>query len=575
MTLESLMNKSIREIFEYLSTDDVLRAFYGLDTRLNVLICDHIENHDGLFQCISKPLFDKICIEYLPKNQHRIRSLYLSDNNNSPQHIECFLDSNFHLRDFTQLRSLTLKHIHNDNTLTRIISEFSHLPLLTKLKLCQFHIPNHPQHQMKFVSRIWNLPKLAHITLNIIPEYKCCFPAPTAISPNVEHLFVTGVYFASTQMDDLFRSTPRLRSLLVEMTCENSIKPYSVVLPSLNHLHITIHSGEKNAIKKLLGNLPNLNTLKIEMFNFCLNGNDWETIITKRLLKLKQFAFKIEDDFSAGSIINTEMAQLLETFRSQFWIDTHQWFVQFDLFETDEYSLYTLPYAFDDFSRLPILSKSTCPDDYKYFHAYDRVTNLSSPLLSHGNKSQFHFHNLHQLSIKCPIYQSGWSFISNLNYLHTLSLYWYDGGKSVCSLLQSIIDRAPKLKSLRLLKSPSAISQMISFRYKSSSIRQLDLQPLGDWYDKQECEILKRSPLGMQCETLCIRVENRACIFDIVDTMTNLRSLNVRSRDDTWKENVTSDDDELLLWLKKCLPSTCTITRDTLSQSRHIRLWIR
>ncbi|CAF5200365.1 unnamed protein product [Rotaria magnacalcarata] len=156
-----------------------------------------------------------------------------------------------------------------------------------------------------------------------------------------------------------------------------------------------------------------------------------------------------------------------------------------------------------------------------------------------------------------------------------IRLYWYDGGKSVCSLLQSIINRAPKLKSLRLLNSPSARSQMTSFQYKSSSIRQLDLQPLGDWYDKQECEILRRSPLGLQCETLCIRVENRACIFDIVYTMTNLRSLNVRSRDDTWKEKMTSDDDELLVWLKKCLPSTCTITRDTLSQSRHIRLWIR
>ncbi|CAF4265637.1 unnamed protein product, partial [Rotaria magnacalcarata] len=103
---------------------------------------------------------------------------------------------------------------------------------------------------MKFVNRIWNLPKLAHVTLNIIPEYKCCFPVPTVISSSIEHLFITGVYFASTQMDDLFRSTPRLQSLLVEMTCENSIKPYSVVLPSLNHLHITIHSGEKDTIKK-------------------------------------------------------------------------------------------------------------------------------------------------------------------------------------------------------------------------------------------------------------------------------------------------------------------------------------
>ncbi|CAF2982610.1 unnamed protein product [Rotaria sp. Silwood2] len=577
MSLESLTNESIHEIFEYLSIHHLLHAFYGLNVRLNTLIYNHIRDHDGLFQSISKSLFDTICIKYLPMNKHRIVSLHLSDNDDSPQQIECFFNNGFHLREFIQLRSLTLNYIHNENTLKRIMFELCHLPLLTKLNFYQCYFRNHPKYQLKFVNDIWSLPKLVRLNLNILPEYKCSFPVPTVISSSIEYLSVTGVYYESNQIDHLFQTTPRLRSLQVEMTCTTSNEHLSIVLPSLNQLNIMFHSAQKSTIENLLRNLPNLNTLKIETLNLCLNGHDWEQIITRYLLKLKRFEFKVDDTFPNDCIIKEKINQLLQTFRTQFWINIHRWFVQCDLFETEHYSLYTLPYAFKDFSRLPSFSKSTSSDDFNHSRTYDYVCNVSSPLIfpSYTINIHFHFQNLRQLSIKCPIDQSFWSCISNLNRLYSLFIYWYDGRKSYRSQLQTILDRAPNLNSLSLLNSPSAISQMISFQYKSTSIRQLDLQPLGDWYNKQDCQTLSRSSLGTQCETLCIRVENRSCIFDLVYTMANLRSLNVRCRDDTWNEQITSDNDELIHWLKTYLPPTCTITRDSCSQSRNLRLWIR
>ncbi|CAF1158979.1 unnamed protein product [Rotaria sordida] len=577
MILESLTNESIHEIFEYLSMDHLLNAFYNLNVRFNTLIYDHIRDHNGLFQSISKSLFNIICIEYLPMNIHRIVSLHLSDNDDSPQQIECFFNNGFHLREFIQLRSLTLQHIHNENTMRRIIFELCYLPLLTELNLYQYYFRNHPKYQLKFVNSIWSLPKLVRLNLNIVPEYKCYFPVPTVISSSIKYLSVTGVYYESNQIDRLFQTTPRLRSLRIEMTCTTSNEHFSIVLPSLKRLNIMFHSAQQSTIENLLRNLPNLNALKIEMLNFCLNGHDWKRIITNYLLKLKRFEFKVDDNFSNDNMIDKKINQLLQTFRTQFWIDIHRWFVQCDLCEKEHYSLYTLPYAFKDFSQLPCFSKSTCSDDFNHSHTYDYVCNLSNLLTFSSYTINFHFNfqNLHQLSIKCPIEQSIWSCISNLNRLYSLRIYWYDGRKSYRSQLQTILNRAPNLNSLSLLNSPSAISQMISFQYRSISIRQLDLQPLGDWYNKQDCQTLSRSSLGIQCQTLCIRVENRACIFDLVHTMTNLRSLNVRCRDDTWNEHMTSDNDELIHWLKTYLPSTCTITRDSYSQSRNLRLWIR
>ncbi|CAF1305116.1 unnamed protein product [Rotaria sp. Silwood1] len=577
MTLESLTNKLIHEIFEYISTQHLLHAFYGINVRFNMLIYDHIRDHDGLFQSISKSLFNTLCIKYLPMNKHRIFSLHLSDNDDSPQQIECFFNNGFHLREFIQLRYLTLDFIHSENTTKRIMLELRHLPLLTDLNLNQCYLRNHPKYQLNFVNNIWSLPKLIRLNLNIVPEYKCCLSVPTVISLSIEYLSVTGVYYESNEIDRLFKTTPRLRSLLVEMTCTTSNNDFTIVLPSLNRLNIMFHSAQKSTIENLLRNLPNLNALKIEILDLCLNGHDWERIITKYLLKLKRFEFKVDDNFSKNCIISKEINQLLQTFQTRFWINTHRWFVRCDLFETEHYSLYTLPYAFKDFSRLPIFSKSTCSDDFNHSRMYDYVCNISSPLTfsSYIIKIHFHFQNLHQLSIKCPIDQLFWSCISNLNRLCSLRIFCYDGRKSYRSQLQTILDRAPNLNSLSLLNSPSAISQMISFQYKSNSIRQLDLQPLGDWYNKQDCQTLSRSSLGTQCETLCIRVENRACIFDLVYTMKNLRSLNVRCRDDRWNEYMASDNDELIHWLKRYLPSTCTVTRDSCSQSRNLRLWIR
>ncbi len=56
--------------------------------------------------------------------------------------------------------------------------------------------------------------------------------------------------------------------------------------------------------------------------------------------------------------------------------------------------------------------------------------------------------------------------------------------------------------------------------------------------------------------------------------MVNLRALNVQCEDDKWNEQLSTEEDELIDWLREYFPCTCTINRDILFDT-DIRKWIR
>ncbi|UJR19176.1 hypothetical protein I4U23_022306 [Adineta vaga] len=120
----------------------------------------------------------------------------------------------------------------------------------------------------------------------------------------------------------------------------------------------------------------------------------------------------------------------------------------------------------------------------------------------------------------------------------------------------------------------------------SASVRQLDVRGYtsqNTWccFNEEQCYELTRSPLGIQCVTLLIRVQTRQNILDLLNNMPNLQALAVECEDDYWtkKDDSVEDDfiddidNELLEWLRQQLPSVC-VTRQTLN-SILIRIWIR
>jgi hypothetical protein len=95
------------------------------------------------------------------------------------------------------------------------------------------------------------------------------------------------------------------------------------------------------------------------------------------------------------------------------------------------------------------------------------------------------------------------------------------------------------------------------------------------YFNEEECLILTRSPLGVQCEVLLILVNNRESIINLVQNMHNLRALIVKCLDDEYDKRsaLTENNDEVIEWLKARLSSTYLIVRDPKTDS-NIIMWI-
>ena len=82
LNIESLANELLLDLFEYISSVDLLHAFYGLNNRFDKLLHDHLQTHSLDFRSTSKTNFRLICQQYLPTFANSIYSIYLSDDDN-------------------------------------------------------------------------------------------------------------------------------------------------------------------------------------------------------------------------------------------------------------------------------------------------------------------------------------------------------------------------------------------------------------------------------------------------------------------------------------------------------------
>jgi hypothetical protein len=191
--------------------------------------------------------------------------------------------------------------------------------------------------------------------------------------------------------------------------------------------------------------------------------------------------------------------------------------------------------------------------------------------------SQVRFSDIRYLTLSLPFNDQFLLVVPKLDKLISLNVSVHVESENVQSQLQFLLDGAPRLHSLSF----GSWLPSVQIENTSTSVRRLDLQasPFYNdwcWFNDQRCAILSHSSLGVQCQTLLINVENRTNVLDLVNTMMNLRALNVQCKDDRWndKNNPSSSEDELLEWLRHHLPSIYTITRDSYIIN-NIRLWIR
>jgi len=354
-----------------------------------------------------------------------------------------------------------------------------------------------------------------------------------------------------THLAHLFQCAPYLRYLDISQGDYSYDTPLSIPIRSIITLKLAVFDSLR-VLTNLLQNMPNLRHLTVETEDIDMNGHQWEHIIVNHLLKLQ--VFQLQMTFYLRNNIDKEqhVNELLKSFQTRFWLEEHQWFVRCDWDRcqdpccSNRIYLYTLPCTFNCyyFHDATIKAKSTCPDNNIY-PSYNQVHILDYAIAPSENRvlPQFTFANIHDLFLYLPVDDNFWSTMPQLDHLKSLAVGPYETDQYDFDSqfqLQNILDRAPRLYSLGFREWSSTSTEMPPFEYSKKSVRRLNLQDVDRVYNSQQCATLSRSSLGMQCEVLSITVENRTTIIDLLNTMPNLRALNVLSRDDPWTDK---DDD--------------------------------
>ena len=96
MHFECLPNELLLIIFEYIDAIHIFRSFYDLNTRFHQLLCTKFRSYRLDLRSISKHDFQIICQQHLPFITDRVNSLYLSDNEETPNLPKIFLSRWFY-----------------------------------------------------------------------------------------------------------------------------------------------------------------------------------------------------------------------------------------------------------------------------------------------------------------------------------------------------------------------------------------------------------------------------------------------------------------------------------------------
>ncbi|CAF0965900.1 unnamed protein product [Adineta ricciae] len=607
MHIESFANELFLEIFHYLTTSNIYYGFHGLNERFDALILEYFRTCDIDFRSISRCDFDFICQHYLPQTINRISSLCLSDGDDTPGQIERFFSIGFKLNQFHNLQSLLLSNIRSCTLINTIIADLPSVPSLIHLTFEQCYFPSveNQQYAEKTTNIIWKLPKLVQLCFKSKYKYRQSHHFvnkyrrdqsislwPTVTSTTLQRVLIIGLQPCRVPLDQLFSRTPCLQQLILDKYCD-SYDPHTTRLTSLTNLMISFHRHDSDRrFRTLLAHLPNLRRLKIDSTQGNISVRCIEDCITRYVPTLQQLQFRLTRNLQNWEYNVGIMNRTLDECRSDFWLVQHRWFVQCDYCPDRFLHTYTLPYAFDSYKMsFPIRSESTYPDikipveqlldqplntDESNLQVYDEVHSLMYKLRFFNMSSEPHikFHKIQHLSIDFPINDHFWKVVPSLDHLVSLDVLSEDHDNLCQNQLQTLLERSPRLSSIRLCWKTLTSSLRQLFDSRNISVYHLELLCYNGCLKREACQMLNTIIPGIDCKVLNLVVSDRWCILDLVNTLNHLTSLRIYCHKEKAVRCGQPINMNTVEWLKQQLLATFPDIQIS-KQDDSIRLWIR
>ena len=367
LMLDRLPNELLFDLFEYLTTYQILYAFRGLNERLQIVVAKYLKC-DLHFKSWPKSKFDFVCDSIRPE---QVRSLTLSDADDTCQQVSLFFQF-FPLQRFTNLESFALIDI-TEQELNKLLSKLNHLINLSSLtiKLAQGAIP-----------------KITVPTLKTLSVGVCSMM-------RLEQLLSYMPLLTNLKVELITDTTPTGSTSLTGKLTTN-VRQLRVELAKKSNIAI-------NDIEVLFSWMP-----RLEKFAFAavkglrfIRAEQWEHLVRTYVPTLKAFRFKIHPH-----LYNTNISQLVAAFRTPFWLTENQWFVNCDhhhrptvgYHDLRSVHLYTLPYSGEVF----YLSLSAKAEPNVRKEDYRSVKHLLLSIDCHFDTKiidRFYFPNLDSLTI--------------------------------------------------------------------------------------------------------------------------------------------------------------------------------
>ena len=310
----------IFHVFRHLDATTLVRSFRRVCQRFYTLV-NAYEQFQLDFQSILKSDFHFLC-NFIPADH--VVSLILSDGDETPGQIEYFL-STFRIRQYTQLRSLTVLNVSGDHlgVILRDVKElslqslsvqteeqgssaaFDSVEISSDLALCDFDKLRLDIRYFDISAINWPLDsKLSHLEVRCQTVNEYC------------HIFLR---------------LPHLRVLVVDRFDESDFElttvQLSTMVPCCRLASLTFkHCGlTMTILETLLALAPGLKHLRLirsmDVSHFILHLSRWEQFIRAKLPSLTQFEFFLtEDSLFTNTPIDTEL--LVAPFRASFWAET-------------------------------------------------------------------------------------------------------------------------------------------------------------------------------------------------------------------------------------------------------------
>ncbi|CAF1563559.1 unnamed protein product [Adineta ricciae] len=489
---------------------------------------------------------------------------------------------------FIHLQSLSLNHISCIGTLTSTISACQSLRYFTHLFISDCSLDQNQQRQIvNLFNNIWSIPSLIHCDLDGIEVSHISFANCILFSQpsSIRHLLIKNIpcdFHNLSALLTLF--TPHVEQLSTKIYCQSVHDTFASVVPSLRSLQLFFRGGGKS-LRSLVSHFPNLRQLTIETLDLHLDGYQWQDILCTDVYNVEEFHLKMQMELAGNDEeVENTVDQLVDSFRTKYWIDKRRWFVRCD-WQSSEITthayLYTLPYAFAGIDYWnEYQTKSTCSDEEtKNCCSYDRVEMFTN---NHRQSMSLYdiklicdrYRRLHFLDVVLPC-EMEWSNTRGMQFVDLVSLTVRIQVSSGYDQLQCLCNASRRLYCLRIVFWRKCVAKLCDLQ--STSVRRVELSGMMNWsgaFDRDECVLFCRSSLGQQCEVLKIEVEDRRCVVDLLEEMSNIRLLSVRCRDDRWNgRKGSSTESEMIFWLAKHLRTRNIITRNVY-RSSYIDIWI-